>query len=296
MTDFVDRLERELLTSGKRHFSGRTRRSRAPIAVVPMLVSLGVTLAVAAVILSSGGSRSHSHAPLARPTHAPPPRIPAGGPPNITASNAPGCRFKQSKRAMLLPPLVESEQAPSALVSLLGLLRAPATASDRIDLKHFNRFPWIVTTVYVRYIRVVDGPQNARIAIIPAQVCGEVLSSPNAGPVRVAPHDVLLMQVLSNPPSDRGAVYVGTAADIRAGAANPILTTGGQPHTSRTLTIVPDGVARVVFSFPGHRPDTATTTIHNNIGVSNLTPAHMPTTTTWYAQNGRIIRTFTSSG
>jgi hypothetical protein len=259
-----------------------------------MLLSIGVTLAVAAVLLSSGGDRSRPHTPATKPPHAPPPRIPAGSRPNITASNAPGCRFKQTRKgAMVLPPLVQSQAAPSALVSLVGLLRTPATAADRIDLNRFNRSPWIVLSVYVRYIRVVDGPDGTRIAIIPTQICGEIVSSPNAGPVRVAPHDVLLMQILSNPTSRDGAVYVGSVADIRAGAADPSLATSGAPRTSVKLTIVPDGVARVVFSFPGHRPSSATATIHDNVGISSPVPSYMPSTTTWYASNGTVIRRFT---
>jgi hypothetical protein len=290
MSDFVDRLEDELLSSGKRYFSRRTR-SRTPIAAVPILLSIAVTLAVVAVILSSGGTRSHPHASSAKP-----PQIPAVGSQNITASNAPGCRFKATRKdAMVLPPLVQSEAAPGALVSLVGLLRTPATAGDRIDLKQFNRAPWIVLSVYVRYIRVVDGPLGARIALVPARICGEVLSSPNARPVQVAPHDVLLMQALSNPPSRRGTVYVGTPADIRSGAADPSLATSGAPRTSVKLTIVPDGVARVVFSYPGHQPSSATATIHDNVGISSPVPASMPSTTTWYANNGSIVRTFTSA-
>jgi hypothetical protein len=288
MTDFVDRLEHELLTSGKRYFS-RPSRSRASIAGVPMLLSIGVTVAVVAVILSSGGTRSHPHASLVKP-----PQIPPLGSQNPTASNAPGCRFKATReRAIVLPPLVQSEAAPSSLVSLVGLLRTPATPGDRIDLKQFNRAPWTVLAVYVRYIRVVDGPRGARIALIPATICGEILSSPNAGPVRAAPHDVLLMQVLSNPPSLRETVYAGTASDIRAGAANPSLANARPPRTSLQATIVPGEVARVVFSYPGHHPSSATATIRDNVGIANPVPQHIPATTTWYAKNGTVIRRFT---
>jgi hypothetical protein len=167
MSDFVDRLERELLTSGKRHFSRRSR-SRRSIAVAPVLLSIAVTLAVVVVILSSGSTRSHPHAPLSKP-----PQTPAPGSQNITASNAPGCRFKSTpKRAMVLPPLVKSAAVPSALVALVGLLRTPATPDDHIDLTQFDRAPWIVTSVYVRYIRVLDGPRGARIALVPARICG----------------------------------------------------------------------------------------------------------------------------
>jgi hypothetical protein len=60
-------------------------------------------------------------------------------------------------------------------------------------------------------------------------------------------------------------------------------------------TIVPDGVARVVFSYPGHHPNSVTATIHDNVGIANPVPQYVPSTTIWYAKNGSVIRTFTTS-
>ncbi|MEA2146427.1 MAG: hypothetical protein QOG59_2014, partial [Solirubrobacteraceae bacterium] len=105
---------------------------------------------------------------------------------------------------------------------------------------------------------------------------------------------VLLMQVLSRPPSNRPTVYAGTAADIRTGSANPSLGDLQPPQTTLQATIVPNGVARVVFSYPGQRPSSATATIRGNVGIANPVPPLTPSTTTWYAKNGSVIRSFTS--
>ncbi len=58
--------------------------------------------------------------------------------------------------------------------------------------------------------------------------------------------------------------------------------------------IVPDGVAKVVMHFtpPFLHHDSATTTIHDNIGMVVRRPDYAPTSVSWYAADGHLIHTF----
>jgi hypothetical protein len=210
---------------------------------------------------------------------------------------APDCTFKHTRERTILPPLVQSNDAPnSSLVSLLGLLRQPATAADYVNIRLLDRWPYQVLAVYMRYIRVLSGPDGARIAILPARICGSPGVAPPGTRTYLAPHDVLLMQVLSNPKTFRPTVYVGTAADISNRPADPSLVNAPPRHGQLQATVVPDGVARVVLRFtPPFRSHYAVTLqIHDNVGIASPLPGYPPTITTWYAASGKVIRTFTN--
>jgi hypothetical protein len=288
MSHFVDRLERELLAAGRRSRLHRVAR-RASAKAVPVVLSV----AAAAVIVAAGLTRRSSHAPTGAAPHPPPHFV------HPIVSTAPACRLINNG-PVGLPPLIESHASPSgSLLSLLGLLRQPATAADQVSLRGFNRWPQGVLAVYTRYTRVVQGSNGARIAILPARICEDIMftraSRQPAGRIVLAPHDALLMQVLSNPPT-RPTVEMGTATDIRNGQANPGLGNTAPRGSWLQTTVVPDGVARVVFQFtpPFRHRYTVTLPIHNNVGIASPLPPHWPTITTWYAANGQVIRTFTA--
>jgi hypothetical protein len=154
MTDFVDRLERELLVAGRRSRPKRLARRAGATAIVaaPVLLSIGVAGAIAAVILGSGHAR---HGAAAQQGSAPVRKC---------------WRPPQHIRSALAP---STNVAPSpALRSLLGALRRPATARDRVTLRGLVYTP--ITAGYARYIRVVSDAAGERFALVPAQICGRV--------------------------------------------------------------------------------------------------------------------------
>jgi hypothetical protein len=279
MSDFVDRLERELLAAGRRPRPHRVAR-RLSAHAMPVLLSVAAAGIVAAVIVIAATTRERPVAPAARPV----------GPVVSTASK---CRLRNTGDRAVLQALVRSKASPSAaLVSQVGVLRQQATTADHVNLRQLDRWPYEVLAVYMRYIRVLSGPHGARIALLPASVCSSPLPAPFPTRIRPVPHDVLLMQIISNPASFRPTIYVGTGADIPAGQANGYLDNPvPQGKSGVRLLIVPDGVVRVVLRYQGHRP-AATIPIHGNVGIANPVPQLTPIRTTWYSPNGRVIRTF----
>ena len=88
------------------------------------------------------------------------------------------------------------------------------------------------------------------------------------------------------------AVTVSTPSLIRSGFALPGLdrARGGWIQA----VVVPDGVAKVVMRFtpPFLHHSSATATIQDNIGIVVRRPDYSPTTVSWYAADGHLIRTF----
>jgi hypothetical protein len=286
MSDFVDRLERALLTAGARAPVSRTRRVHTlGGGTLLMASSAAVTAAVVAVVIivAAGGHAS--------------PRLPGqhtsrpNGLVAPTVKIAPACQVRTGRNhRTVLPPLVMSPAAPAAsLLNELALLRRPATHADRINARTVNRSPYEVLRIYWRYIRVVNGVQDTRLALIPATVC----SIPSS--TAVTPRDVLLMQILgpkfATPPP---TIYVGTADEIRNGPALPGLDDATKHHAWLQATVVPDGVATVTMQFtpPFNRHYVRTVSVHGNTGLAFPLPAYTPTTTIWYGVDGRRLRTF----
>src|ERR1035441_2440143 len=270
--------------TGSDRDESRATAPRSHVKGVVLLLSVGVTAVIVVALfaagLTSGTSAAARYVPRALP----------GTPSSVSV--APACRDRTIDGREVVPPLVKSNASPSSsITSQVGLLRQPATAADRVNLRWFDRWPYEAITVYVRYIRVVEGPQGARIAILPARICSLPHPFPPPKHVRLVPTLVLLMQVLSSPRPYRPTVLVGTATNIGNGQANGYLDNPvPQGKTGLLLTVVPSSVARVVFHFPGH-PSSATVAIHGNVGIANPTPQLFPTSATWYAANGRVIRT-----
>jgi hypothetical protein len=192
------------------------RRSLAR--AVPLLASVCVAVVVVAAIFAHGLTRRASSAQgtardSSRAFHR-----------QANVVREPACRFEQTRTRTVLPPLIKSDAAPSgSLLKQAAFFRQPSTASDRINLKTFDRWPDEVLTVYVRYMRVVTGPSGTRIAVVPSVVCacaGGKPPGPSTYP-EPSPHQILLMQVLSTPGGfPRPTIDLGTAADIRRRWAN----------------------------------------------------------------------------
>jgi len=196
-----------------------------------------------------------------------------------------------------LPPLVATDAPPgSRLQSILSIAREPAAGDGLAQIRGFDRWPLMVLTVFKRYIQIVNGERGTRLAFFPAVFCNQTPSGPaftRSEVTRITPAQGVLMVVLSNPGPSRPGILAGTPATIRTGPALP----GLDLATGRgwiQATVVPDGVARVVMHFtpPFLHHYTATASIHDNIGVIVRNPDYTPTTVSWYAASGRLIRTF----
>ncbi len=273
MTDFVDRLEKELLAAGRRPPGERlARRARATIVLAaPLILSVGVAGAVAAVILSSGHARRTSGAQRASL-----PVVSCWRPPvNVRSA---------------LPPTTDATPSRS-LLSLLGVLRRPATAADRVSLRGLVYSP--ITAIYARYVRVVSDAAGERFALVPAQICGKQSGGlyPARPPGTAAsprPRDAIFIIVL-RAPTPRALFNAGGASEIQAGRS--IGQWWPEGDGSLIATVVPDGVGRVVFAF-GSRHREVSVTVRDNLGIARPSPGVLPKASTWYAANGPVIRRF----
>lgn len=186
-----------------------------------------------------------------------------------------------------------------SLLSILGVLRRPATAADARSGIVAQGFTSAIFVHYIRLARVVDG---STYYVYPAVVggCGTG-EKPHEGMMELAKH------------VDLGGGTIGgtggggaSAAQIERGEDAGTGPPGSS--TSATITmIVPDGVASVTLRYPAGRasgyspkispPVTITTAAVNNLVVVRVPrsggggPIRAPIMT-WRAADGRPIRTF----
>jgi hypothetical protein len=299
MSDYLDRLERELLAAGRRHQNAAAPSSprRGPAmqrrwrATIPVILSLAVTIAVVAVVVAVSGT--HHTSPHTPGHHQHNPINPLGIF-HTKVSTAPACRVRHSHDG--LPALIKSDANPGpGLASILGIARQPATGGSLTDVGSFDRDPVRVLTVFRRFVHVVDGAHETRLAFFPAVVCNETDYGPSdrlPQRVRIAPAQAMVMVVLSNPPP-RTAILVGTASTIRTGPALPGLDLPDNRGWIQA-TVVRDGVSRVVMHFtpPFLHHYTATATVQDNVAIIVRKPDYTPTTVSWYAADGHLIHTF----
>ena len=256
-----------------------------------MIVSLAVTGLVVAVVLSAGLIHGASHSTPAQHGHGtvkPVPTTPVE--PKVTAS--PACRPRGPHGG--LPPLSMSDSAPSTqLGSILSMAREPAPSDGTAAVRGFDRYPLDVLTVFRRFIRVVNGERGERVAFFPAVFCQQTDLGTAFPPtrIRITAEQGIIMLPLDQSPKTT-AVTVSTASLIRSGFALP-----GLDSTNRQwiqAVIVPDGVAKVVMHFtpPFLHHYSATAPIHDNVGIVVRRPDYTPTSVSWYAADGHLIRTF----
>jgi hypothetical protein len=242
-------------------------------------------LAIAALLFAflGGGDGGGSHR-AAAPS-------PAGGSSGKTArSSSTSCL--SSGRTLQGPP-------SKSLLSILGVLRRPATAADSIPGELAGR--GLTRDVFVRYVRrtrVIDG---SPYYIYPAIVGGCGVEKEHEGIIELATH------------IDLGAGAIGgigggggNAADIEQAR-----TVGSGPPgsaTSTTITmIVPDGVANVTLHFPAGRasgysakispPFTILSRPVGNELVLRIPRSHIPESVPglrmiWRAADGRTVKRF----
>jgi hypothetical protein len=251
-------------------------------------VTIVVAGAAAAILLGGGGggggSRPVSH--LLRPSSS------ASG---AARSSSASCVFRGGK------PL---QGKPSrSLLSILGVLRRPATAADALpsSFKESLVNRGVMGDVFVRYIRRTRMFDGSPYYIYPATFSGCGRQPPRQGIAELATHVDLGAGIIGG---DGGGG--GTARSIeRAEAAGT-----GPPGSSTSATItmlVPDGVARVTLRYPAGRasgyspkispPVTITTapvqnevvvTVPRSGGGGTIRKVKM----IWRAADGHVIKTF----
>lgn len=256
----------------------RQRRHRGVIAAT----TLAVAAVVAAVLgFASGGGGSRPGSASLRAGNLP---LKSARPPAVSCASGQG-------RALQGEP-------SKSLLSILGVLRRPATAADALPRALAAQGAGSDAFVhYIRRARVVHGSPYYIYPVILGG-CG--------GPVHQG-----ISHLDAN--VDLGAGTIGatggggaTAADIEQGRA--VATGPPGSSTSATVTmIVPDGVASVTLHYPAGRasgyspkispPFTVTTAPVNNLVVVSVPrsggggPIRAPTMI-WRAANGHIVKTF----
>jgi hypothetical protein len=188
----------------------------------------------------------------------------------------------------------------SSLLSILGVLRRPATAADGGSGIVARGFISGVFVHYIRLARVVDG---SPYYVYPGIVGGcETRETPHQGIMELA-SKVDLGHGLTGGTGGGGA----TAAAIEQGKD----ASSGPPasSTSSTVTmVVPDGVAQVTLRYPagrasGYSPKISPAFTITTAPVGNLVVATLPRSNPlqrgeviWRSAHGRVIKAFGGLG
>jgi hypothetical protein len=251
----------------------RQRRHRGLAAAG--VIAAGLT---AALLLGFAGGGRGSHPGSAS--------VPAGRLPSKTARSSPvACGQGGALQG-----------APSkSLLSILGVLRRPATAADAGSGIAAQGFISGVFVHYIRLARVVDGsPYYVYPGIVGGCGTGE---APHEGIMELA-RNVDLGHGLIGGTGGGGA----TAAAIEQGKD----ASSGPPgsSTSSTITfVVPDGVATVTLRYPagrasGYSPKISAAFTITTAPVGNLVVVTLPRsnplqqgTVIWRAADGRVTKT-----
>lgn len=242
----------------------RRRAWRPVLATMPIVISGGVALVIAAVafIALGGHGRSHPQATL---------RGPVAGP------------------------------GADALIAKLAVLRRPQTAADRLPAKlHIpNVYASKPLTIIPSLSRLVATPPGAKIYLVvtePARGNG-TLWSPSLG------DQLNIVAITKSGAITEGAGYpAADITDPTNVYASGIKLSNARQSTraqrladAYDVAIVPDGVAHVRWTFAtraGTAGPVITVPVANNVAITKLTPAHARVLhTTWYAPNGHVVPT-----
>jgi hypothetical protein len=250
----------------------RQRRRRG------MAAAGGIAAGLAAALLlgfagGSGGSHPRSLS------------VPAGRvPPRTARSSSAACGHGGALKG-----------SPSrSLLSILGVLRRPATAADAGSGIVAQGFISGVFVHYIRLARVVDGsPYYIYPGIVGGCGTGE---TPHQGIMELA-RNVDLGHGLLGGTGGGGATAAQIEQGRDAGSGSP-----GSSTSSTITMVVPDGVAKVTLRYPagrasGYSPKISpafsmTTTPVNNLLVLTV-PRSNPLqqgTAIWRAADGRVIK------
>jgi hypothetical protein len=348
----------------------RRRATRSGARAIPLAVAVAVTVAVVVVALTLH-STPHPRA-AATGSHSGPPAVTAAtgvhvGPPVIGPPIGPGGQgsvsapmkatplghlspqqehdlkyiFAAQATAMKssacgAPPLprqtVSDGPPPSTLLSMLGVLRRPATSADTLDIPHTSRplLPTGAADIYVRYVRRARVKDGVSYYVTPV---GRLVSSAAFSARCAARQKAVLRSDLHTIPAGERASTVALQARLlpifmRGGQAPPgagicindftaAFTGGGSCETasqiakgvpmytdgSTLIGVVPDGVASVAFHYRAGQGLPAVTVATDVVGnvyavsiarVAGGTAGFSPDIT-WRSASGRVIKTISTS-
>jgi hypothetical protein len=317
MTDFFDALESQLADAARARSRRRLRLPRW-IRVVPVLAAAGVAVVVLVLALTL---LRHGH-PTTRAAGGAAQRgylSPEFNYLREAARHESACR---PSRGPVLPGTSEGPPAP-ALLSLLAVLRRPATAADRLPRSlHASAG---VRGVYVHYIRLARVSGGMSYYIVPAE------SVSNKEPIPARCYEALIVAVRAEMPHipakyrkptlalaerilarDRQAAQARTGPGVcllmtgnsgtagTCGATAAQLTTVGLLSFSGTVSgVVPDGVATVTLRYPdggGRHPKTVTAAVVGNVFASATTMEfRLPgPSMIWRSPTGAVLKTIRS--
>jgi hypothetical protein len=238
---------------------------------------------IAVLLLGFAGGGGGSHPGSAA--------VPAGRLPSKTARSSPAACGQGGAL----------QGAPSrSLLSILGVLRRPATAADAGSGIAARGFISGVFVHYIRLARVVDG---SSYYVYPGIVGGCGTGEPPHQGIMELARNVNLGHGLIGGTGGGGA----TAAAIEQGKD----ASSGPPGsaTSSTITmVVPDGVATVTLRYPagrasGYSPKISPAFTITTAPVGNLVVVTLPRsnplqqgTIIWRSANGRVIKTLDGLG
>jgi hypothetical protein len=197
-------------------------------------------------------------------------------------------------------PTTATGAPPASLLSILGVLRRPATPADAlpatIGVGLTNLESALGLEIFVGYVRRARVIEGTSYYLVPVHFTG-------CGRFRSKPSDGIMMWRAG---AGGGGVGGGAdAAQIEQGRAYGTL--GGFTHTQIHM-LVPDGVATVTLHYPAgrvggfDRSDAPAFRIWTNV-VGNVMVVTVPRagnrltapmTMTWRAASGTIVKTFSS--
>lgn len=188
-----------------------------------------------------------------------------------------------------------------SLLSILGVLRRPATAADAASGITARGFISGVFVHYIRLARVVNGsPYYIYPGIVGGCGTGE---TPHEGIMELATN-VDLGHGLMGGTGGGGA----TASQIEQGHDASSSGTPGSSTSATVTMVVPNGVAKVTFRYPagrasGYSPRISPAFTITTASVGNLVVATLPRsnplqrgTIIWRSTDGRVIKTFDGLG
>jgi len=244
-----------------------------------------IALAVAGLLFAFAGGGGGSH-PAGAPTPAPTPAAKAA-----SSSTSAACLSGRGRTLKGAPA--------KSLLSILGVLRHPATAADAIGKEMAGR--GLIRDVFVNYIRRTQVVSGGSYFIYPAIIGGCGVESRREG----------MMELATN--IDLGSGITGgtggggdSASSIEQGRA---VGTGppGSPTSATVTMIVPDGVSRVTLRYPagrasGYSPKISPPVTITGVPINNELVVSVPRSggggpiwkprMLWRSADGRVIRTF----
>lgn len=329
------------------------RRLRAGARVVPVVLTIGVTVAIAAIALVTLGHRHPSAPGPAASPSAPPPYVPPNDPAMkyvMPVTNPgpgkqyPACRIGRvvrGRRGESVLGLLNrfngsptiSHAAPTELLPILGVLRRPATPSDKLP----PRFPLVrvaqgsAQVIYVDYIRLARVRDGVRYYLIPVVSAGDGIGvSPACAAAEMAalhrelphipqalrahakqvladliaeqryhshPHQAIWELDVSHGGGSASSGGGGIAWDITHGEA---MGSSGSNGNATVTGVVPDAVATITFRYLGgpHGTTSITTRPINNVFVyraPRTSPTAFPNLIIWRNAHGKIIKTLSEN-